>query len=196
LSKLHAQLNTTIIYVTHDQVEAMTMGTQIVIMKEGVVNQVGAPMEIYDYPVNKFVGQFIGNPGMNFMPARIVAQNSRLYVDAADFRLLIPTSKQSYLQNKIDREVIIGIRPEHIEDIAFLDASYVTDTFKAVVEVVETLGAEVQLAVVSGKHNLVARVDPRTQAQYKKEIELAVNMDKIHVFDTTPPNIRIKTEAQ
>jgi multiple sugar transport system ATP-binding protein len=153
-------------------------------------------MEIYDYPVNKFVGQFIGNPGMNFMPARIVAQNSRLYVDAADFRLLIPTSKQSYLQNKIDREVIIGIRPEHIEDIAFLDASYVTDTFKAVVEVVETLGAEVQLAVVSGKHNLVARVDPRTQAQYKKEIELAVNMDKIHVFDTTPPNIRIKTEAQ
>jgi multiple sugar transport system ATP-binding protein len=196
LSKLHAQLNTTIIYVTHDQVEAMTMGTQIVIMQEGVVNQVGTPMEIYDYPVNKFVGQFIGNPGMNFMSARIVSQDSRLYVDAADFRLLIPASKQAYLQSKIDREVIIGIRPEHIEDIAFLDASYVTDTFKAVVEVVETLGAEVQLAVVSGEHNLVARVDPRTRAQCKKEIELAVNMDKIHVFDTTPPNLRIKTEAQ
>ncbi|MEE4605515.1 MAG: ABC transporter ATP-binding protein [Desulfobacteraceae bacterium] len=196
LSKLHAQLNTTIIYVTHDQVEAMTMGTQIVIMKDGVVNQVGTPMEIYDYPVNKFVGQFIGNPGMNFMSARIVGEDSRLYVDADNFRLLIPTIKQSYLQSKVNQEVIVGIRPEHIEDIAFVDTSFLTDTFKAIVEVVETLGAEVQLAVVSGQHNLVARVDSRTQAESKKEIELAVNMDKIHIFDTQPPNVRIKTEER
>ena len=196
LSKLHDQLNTTIIYVTHDQVEAMTMGTQIVIMNDGVVNQVGTPMEIYDYPVNKFVGGFIGNPGMNFMSARIISQDSKFYVDADSFRLLIPAAKQSYLQSKADREVILGIRPEHIEDIAFLDASYVTDTFKAVVEVVETLGAEVQLDVVSGEHNLVARVDPRTQAKRKQEMVLAVNMDKIHIFDTDPPNMRIKTEEQ
>ena len=196
LSKLHDQLATTIIYVTHDQVEAMTMGTKIVIMNDGVVNQVGTPMEIYDYPVNKFVGGFIGNPGMNFMPAKIVSEDSNLYVDAGSFRLLIPPAKQSYLQDKTDREVILGIRPEHIEDIAFLDASYVTDNFKAVVEVVETLGAEVQLDVVSGEHNLVARVDPRTKANRKEEIELAVNMDKIHIFDTDSPNMRIKTEEQ
>jgi multiple sugar transport system ATP-binding protein len=194
LSKLHDQLATTIIYVTHDQVEAMTMGTQIVIMNDGVVNQVGAPMEIYDYPVNKFVGGFIGNPGMNFMSARIVGEDSNLYIDADSFRLLIPSTKQSYLQDKTDRKVILGIRPEHIEDIAFLDSSYLTDTFKAVVEVVETLGAEVQLDVVSGEHNLVARVDPRTRAKRKDEIELAVNMDKIHIFDAESPNQRIKTE--
>jgi multiple sugar transport system ATP-binding protein len=142
------------------------------------------------------VGGFIGNPGMNFMPARIVSEGSKLYVDVNSFRLLIPPAKQPYLQGKMDREVILGIRPEHIEDIAFLDTSYVTDTFKAVVEVVETLGAEVQLDVVSGEHNLVARVDPRTRAERKKEIELAVNMDKIHIFDTEPPNMRIKTEEQ
>ena len=196
LSKLHDQLATTIIYVTHDQVEAMTMGTQIVIMKDGVVNQVGSPMKIYDYPVNKFVGGFIGNPGMNFMSARIVGEDSSLYVDADSFRLLIPSIKQSYLQSKKDHEVILGIRPEHIEDITFLDTTYLTDTFKAVVEVVETLGAEVQLDVVSGEHNLIARVDARTQAKRKEEIELAVNMDKIHIFDTESPNMRIKTEEQ
>ena len=153
-------------------------------------------MEIYDYPVNKFVGGFIGNPGMNFMSARIVGEGSELYVDVDSFRLLIPTIKQSFLQDQTDREVILGIRPEHIEDIAFLDSTYLTDTFKAVVEVVETLGAEVQLDVVSGEHNLVARVDPRTRTKRKNEIELAVNMDKIHIFDAEPPNMRIKTEEQ
>jgi multiple sugar transport system ATP-binding protein len=194
LSKLHDQLNTTIIYVTHDQVEAMTMGTKIVIMKDGFIQQVGPPMEIYEYPVNKFVGGFIGSPGMNFLPARIAAEDSKLYVDTKNFRLLVPEDKTSYIQTHKDREVILGIRPEHIEDGAFADASSVTDTFKAVVEVVETLGSEVQLDVVSGDHNLVARVDPRTKAERNREIELAVNMEKIHIFDIEPPNVRMRTE--
>jgi multiple sugar transport system ATP-binding protein len=196
LSKLHDQLNTTIIYVTHDQVEAMTMGTKIVIMNEGVVNQVGSPMEIYDFPVNKFVAGFIGNPGMNFLPAKIIAKDSTLYVDAGSFQLLIPPKKHSFLQSKTDREVILGIRPEHLQDVAFPDDSKVTDTFKAVVEVVETLGAEIQLDVSSGAHNLVARVDPRTTAKRHQDIELAVNMDKIHIFETEPPNQRVITEEQ
>lgn len=194
LSKLHDQLNTTIIYVTHDQVEAMTMGTKIVIMKDGVIQQVGPPMEIYEYPINKFVGGFIGSPGMNFLPARIVAENSKTYVDTKSFRLLIPEDKVSFIQDHGNREVILGIRPEHIQDNAFADASSITDTFKAVVEVVETLGAEVQLDIVSGDHNLIARVDPRTKAERNREIDLAVNMEKIHIFDTEPPNLRIKTE--
>jgi multiple sugar transport system ATP-binding protein len=196
LSKLHDQLNTTIIYVTHDQVEAMTMGTKIVIMKDGVVNQVGSPMEIYDFPVNKFVAGFIGNPGMNFLSARIAPKESTLYVDAGSFQLLIPAEKHSYLQSMVDREVTLGIRPEHIQDVAFPDDSKITDSFKAVVEVVETLGAEVQLDVVSGEHNLVARVDPRTRARRHQEIELAVNMEKIHIFETEPPNQRVMTEEQ
>ena len=196
LSKLHDQLSTTIIYVTHDQVEAMTMGTKIVIMKDGVVNQVGSPMEIYDFPVNKFVAGFIGNPGMNFLSARIVPKNSTLYVDAGSFQLRIPPEKHSYLQSQTDREVTLGIRPEHIQDINFPDDSKVTDSFKAEVEVVETLGAEVQLDVVSGEHSLVARVDPRTTAKRHQEIELAVNMDKIHIFETELPNQRVKTEER
>ena len=196
LSKLHDQLNTTIIYITHDQVEAMTMGTKIVIMKDGFIQQVGPPMEIYEYPVNKFVGGFIGSPGMNFLPARIVAENSKTYVETKSFRLLIPENKVSYIQNHGNTDVILGIRPEHIQDSAFADASSITDTFKAMVEVVETLGAEVQLDVASGEYNLTARVDPRTRAQRNQEIELAVNMEKIHIFDTEPPNQRVMTEKQ
>jgi multiple sugar transport system ATP-binding protein len=194
LSKLHDQLNTTIIYVTHDQVEAMTMGTMIVIMNDGVVNQIGAPMEIYNYPVNKFVGGFIGNPGMNFIDAKIIARDDDLYVDAASFQLLVPAEKQPYLQDKVGQDVILGIRPEHIEDAAFPDSTTLTDSFKAVVEVVETLGSEIQLDVVSGEHGLVARVDPRTKAKRHQEITLAVDMEKIHIFDLNPPNNRIKTE--
>lgn len=196
LVSLHDRLGATTIYVTHDQVEAMTMGTKIVIMKDGVVNQVGTPMEIYDFPVNKFVAGFIGNPGMNFLPARIAPKDSTLYVDAGSFQLLIPPEKHSYLQSKAEREVILGIRPEHLQDVAFPDDSKITDSFKAVVEVVETLGAEVQLDVVCGEHNLVARVDPRTTAKRHQERELAVNMDKIHIFETEPPNQRVKTEER
>jgi multiple sugar transport system ATP-binding protein len=196
LSKLHDQLKTTIIYVTHDQVEAMTMGTKIVIMNDGIIQQIGSPMEIYDYPINKFVGGFIGSPGINFLSAKIVSENAKLYVDTGSFRLLIPDKKVSFLQNQTDREVILGIRPEHLEDGAFEDSSVVTDTFTAMVEVVETLGSEVQLDVVSGDHSLVARVDPRTRAALHEEIQLAVNMDKIHIFETEPPNSRIKTEEE
>jgi multiple sugar transport system ATP-binding protein len=196
LSKLHDQLNTTIIYVTHDQVEAMTMGTKIVIMNEGVVHQIGSPMEIYDYPVNKFVGGFIGNPGMNFMSAKIVSKESKLYVDASAFKLLIPAEKESFLQSKTNQEVILGIRPEHIQDATFSDETSITDSFRAVVEVVETLGSEVQLDVVSGEQSLVARVDPRTKAARHQEIDLDVNMEKIHIFEKDPPNTRTITEEQ
>ncbi len=196
LSKLHDQLKTTIIYVTHDQVEAMTMGTKIVIMNDGVIQQVGSPMEIYEYPVNNFVAGFIGNPGMNFMSARIVSKESKLYVDASAFKLLVPAEKESFLQSKTNQEVILGIRPEHIQDATFSDKTSITDSFRAVVEVVETLGSEVQLNVVSGEQSLVARVDPRTKAERHQEIQLAVNMDKIHLFETEPPSDRIKTEEQ
>jgi multiple sugar transport system ATP-binding protein len=196
LSKLHDQLKTTIVYVTHDQVEAMTMGTKIVIMKDGFIQQVGPPMEIYEYPVNKFVGGFIGNPGMNFLPARIIAKDSRLCVDVGSFALVIPPKKEPFLQGKKDHEVILGIRPEHLEDQSFAREDVYSDTFKAIVEVVETLGAEVQLDVSSGEHSMVARVDPRTTAQRHEDIELAVNMEKIHIFEKEPPHDRVKTEER
>jgi multiple sugar transport system ATP-binding protein len=196
LSKLHDQLMTTIIYVTHDQVEAMTMGTKIVIMNAGIIQQMGSPMEIYEYPLNKFVAGFIGSPGMNFLPATIVSDNAKLYVDTGSFRLLIPEKKVPYLQDQKDKDVILGIRPEHIQDADFADSSISNKMFTAMVEVVETLGSEIQLDVVSGDHSMIARVDPRTKAKRHQEIELAVNMDKIHIFETESPNSRIKTEEE
>ncbi len=196
LSKLHHRLNTTMIYVTHDQVEAMTMGTQIVIMKDGLIEQVGSPMEIYEYPVNMFVGGFIGNPGMNFIPAKITSKKSRLYVDAGSLGLEIPSEKERFLRSKKDQEVILGIRPEHMEDRSFAEKGVFSGSIKALVEVVETLGSEVQLDVSAGEHSLIARVDPRTQAKIQEGIELAVNMDKIHLFEKDPPNQRLKTEKR
>jgi multiple sugar transport system ATP-binding protein len=194
LSKLHQQLQTTIIYVTHDQVEAMTMGTKIVIMKDGEIQQVGTPMEVYEYPVNLFVGGFIGSPAMNFIPAKIISKNSELYLDAGSFELLVPSKKEKYLQGKTNEEVIFGIRPENMQDKSFAEKSLEGSSIKAVVEVVEPLGNEVQLFVTSGEHAMVARVDPRTQAKLSEEIELILNTDKIQIFEKEPPNPRVKTE--
>jgi multiple sugar transport system ATP-binding protein len=194
ISKLHDQLKTTIIYVTHDQVEAMTMGTKIVIMKDGFIQQVASPIDIYEYPVNRFVGEFIGNPGMNFLAARIVSENSGLFVNASTFRLRIPSEKQRFLQNRTDQEVILGIRPEHIEAKPYVKENLFTDSFKAKVEVVEILGSEIQLHVTSGKNSLVARVDARARTSRHENIELSIYMNKIHLFDKEPPHRRISTE--
>jgi len=196
LSKLHQQLQTTIIYVTHDQVEAMTMGTKIVIMKDGEIQQVGTPMEVYEYPVNLFVAGFIGSPAMNFIPAKFVSKDSKLYLDAKSFELLVPSQKEKYLQGKSNEEIILGIRPENMQDKSFAEKSLEGSPIKAVVEVVEPLGSEVQLFVTSGEHSLVARVDPRTGARLSEEIELVLNTDKIHIFEKEPPHFRVKTEER
>jgi multiple sugar transport system ATP-binding protein len=196
LSKLHQQLKTTIIYVTHDQVEAMTMGTKIVIMRDGEIQQVGTPMELYEYPVNLFVAGFIGSPAMNFIPAKIISKDSGLYIDGESFEFLIPSQKEKYLRGKINEEVIFGIRPENIQDKSFAEKSVQRSSIKAAVDVVEPLGSEVQLVVTSGKHGLVARVDPRTQARVSEEIELVLNMDKFHIFEKEPPHFRAKTEER
>ena len=196
ISKLHDRLQTTMIYVTHDQVEAMTMGTKIVVMKDGEMLQIGPPLEIYNYPVDKFVGGFIGSPAMNFIDVQLVERDSVLFAMADGFQLPIPSAKKSYLKNFANREVILGIRPEHIEEHFFADKSVYSETFSAVVDVVETLGAEVQLDVTAGEHTLIARVDARSAASRHAAIELAVNMDKIHFFEKDSPNLRIKTEKR
>jgi multiple sugar transport system ATP-binding protein len=195
ISKLHDKLKTTMIYVTHDQVEAMTMGTKIVVMKDGEMLQIGPPLEIYSYPVDKFVAGFIGSPAMNFIDMRLVAQGSEMCAISDGLRLTIPSAKREYLQNFLNTEVILGIRPEHLEDNAYADKSVFSEAFRAVVEVVETLGAEIQLDVSVGKYTLIARVDARSTASRHAEIELAVNMDKVHFFEKSPPHMRIKTET-
>ncbi len=194
--KLHDKLKTTMIYVTHDQVEAMTMGTKIVVMKAGEMLQVGPPLEIYNYPIDKFVAGFIGSPAMNFINVSLVEKESILFAVADGIELPIPPEKKIYLQNLVNKRAILGIRPEHLEEKSFADKSVYKECFSATVDVIETLGAEVQLSVTAGGHSLIARVDARMNTSRHENIDLAVNMDKIHFFEKDPPNMRIPFEKR
>jgi multiple sugar transport system ATP-binding protein len=194
--KLHDKLKATMIYVTHDQVEAMTMGTKIVVMKDGEMLQVGAPLEIYNYPVNKFVAGFIGSPAMNFINVSLVEKESILFAVTDGIELPVPPQKKGYLQHLVNSEVILGIRPEHLEEKSFADKSVYKECISATVDVIETLGAEVQLNVTAGDHPLVARVDARMNTKRHENVDLAVNMDNIQFFEKDPPSDRIATEKQ
>src|SRR5512136_2229820 len=143
LSKLHDRLQTTMIYVTHDQVEAMTMGTKIVVMKDGVIQQVGAPLEVYNHPVNMFVAGFIGSPVMNFFPCRLVVRGGRLTMDAESFQLPIPENRVRSYERLAGSEVIFGIRPNDIHDCMFAPERLKANCVKAVVDVIEPLGSEI-----------------------------------------------------
>jgi len=194
--KLHDKLKATMIYVTHDQVEAMTMGTKIVVMKEGEILQVAPPLEIYNYPINKFVAGFIGSPAMNFINVSLAEKESILFAVAEGIEFPIPPEKKGYLQHLVNNEVILGIRPEHLEGTSFADKSVYKERFSATVDVIETLGAEVQLNVTAGGHSLIARVDARMETSRHENIDLAINMDNLHFFEKDPPNMRIATEKR
>jgi multiple sugar transport system ATP-binding protein len=195
LSKLHDRLQTTIIYVTHDQVEAMTMGTKIVVMKDGLIQQIGIPLEVYNYPVNMFVGGFIGSPVINFFPSRLVSKGGRLFIDAEAFQLPIPEKKVSYYQSLAGSEVIFGIRPSDIYDRLYAPDRLREKFIRAVVEVIEPLGSEIHLNVTSGRHSFVAVVDAQTSVRVHQEIQLALNLDEMHLFEKDDPNLRIKTDS-
>jgi multiple sugar transport system ATP-binding protein len=191
LSRIHQSLNTTIVYVTHDQVEAMTMGTKIVIMKDGEIQQVGGPMEIYKSPLNMFVASFIGSPSMNFFSARVVSVNSGIFIETDSFRVPVPRAMQADYQSRVEKEVIFGIRPEDIHSSDF-SKEYNEEAFvKGKVDVIEPLGPEILLNITCGGNSLVARVDPRVETDLGREIKLILNMEKMHVFETNPPHRRI-----
>ncbi|MCM2982766.1 ABC transporter ATP-binding protein [Niallia circulans] len=181
ISKLHQRLQTTTIYVTHDQTEAMTMASRLVVMKDGVIQQVGAPKEVYEKPENVFVGGFIGSPAMNFFEGKVV--DNKLVL--GDNAFIIPEGKLKTLreQNYIGKEVIFGIRPEDIHDeLVFLNSSENT-SFDAKVEVFELTGAEsLVYSTLSGKE-FVARLDSRADLQAGQSVKLALDMNKGHFFD-------------
>ncbi|MGV3488046.1 MAG: ABC transporter ATP-binding protein [Tuberibacillus sp.] len=181
ISKLHQRLQTTTIYVTHDQTEAMTMATRIVVMKDGVIQQIGTPKEVYDLPENIFVGGFIGSPAMNFLKATLTDGE----VAIGDIRLKVPEGKLKMLrdQNYIGKEVVLGIRPEDIHDEPlFIDSS--TDTaFEAVIDVAELMGAETYLYTRVGGQECIARVDSRSDVRNGSKLRLAFDMNKAHFFD-------------
>jgi multiple sugar transport system ATP-binding protein len=183
LARLHQRLSTTIIYVTHDQVEAMTLANRIVIMNEGAIMQMGAPMEVYNHPKNIFVAGFIGSPTMNFIACSIVSQNGRLFVNIPEKMLEIPSSLQNRFAKSNGRQCIFGIRPEHIHDATQKAPFQNAERLTATIEVVEPIGSEVILLTRMGSERFTATVDPQTKAQPSDAIEFLIDMNQMHLFD-------------
>lgn len=181
ISKLHQRLNTTTIYVTHDQTEAMTMATRIVVMKDGVIQQIGTPKEVYDAPENIFVGGFIGSPAMNFFNG--VLKDGSFVIGDNSIKVADGMMKKLREKGYVNKELILGIRPEDIHDEpVFIDASPDT-TIKTKIDVVELTGAETILYATVEGQNLLARIDSRTNVKHGEAIDLSFDMNKIHFFD-------------
>jgi multiple sugar transport system ATP-binding protein len=181
LKKLHLRLGTTAIYVTHDQVEAMTLGDRVVVMKDGVVQQVGEPLDLYNTPANRFVAGFIGSPAMNFAKVTMADGNGRLTARNPGFEIEVPPTHADRLRSHSGREVTLGIRPENLH--VATDADPAGLTFPTKVEVVEQLGSEILLDVRVGDDTMVAAVDPTVRAKVEDHLRLAVNPARLHFFD-------------
>ncbi len=183
LIKLHARLKSTSVYVTHDQVEAMTMGDRIVVMNAGVIQQVGSPLALYNKPRNLFVAGFIGSPTMNLLPCRIVAEQDREFIETGSFRLLLTDEKKTKTRAISKEEFVFGVRPE---DILIAreeqEPPELKQTFRAYVNVVETLGKETFLDITAGENTLTAIVPPDTPVSPGGVIEFKINTNKIHLF--------------
>lgn len=181
IQKLHKRLQTTTIYVTHDQTEAMTMATRLVVMKDGVIQQVGAPKEVYDLPDNIFVGGFIGSPAMNFLTGKIEDK----YFVMDDVKILIPEGKLKPLRDQgyVGKEIVLGIRPEDIHDEPLFIESSPETKITASIEVAELMGSETILYTKVNDQDFVAKVDSRTDVTSGESIDLAFNLNKAHFFD-------------
>jgi len=183
ISKLHQRLQTTFIYVTHDQVEAMTMATRIAVINKGILQQVDTPQNLYDRPDNLFVAGFIGSPAMNFFPAKLRKDNGKLLVDAGAFAVPIPESNTGTYQAHEGKNIIFGIRPEDIHDPDFRPANVQTENIDAKVDVTELMGNEIFLHMLSGDNSFVARVDPRSNLRVGEKAQVAFDMNNVHIFD-------------
>ncbi len=185
ISKLHQRLGTTIIYVTHDQTEAMTLGTRIVVLKDGIIQQVDTPQNLYDKPVNKFVAGFIGSPQMNLIDAAVAQEGNNVVVKFADNKIVLPDDKAKALKEKgyVGKEVSFGIRPEDIHDDADLIKAHPGSVLTATIRVYEMLGAEVYLYFDQNETSFTARVHPGTKARPGDKVSFYLDLEKIHVFD-------------
>ncbi len=186
LSKLHDRLQTTVIYVTHDQTEAMTMGDRIVVLKDGFVQQVDDPLTLYNQPNNMFVAGFIGSPAMNFMDAKLIKEGNNYYLDGhGEFKIKVPEDKNSLIKDYADKEVVFGIRPEDLVDASINHEFDIKEdnSFTANVEVVEPMGSEIYLYLGIGQHSMVARVEAESTAEVNDNVKLGVDTRKMHIFD-------------
>jgi len=183
LSKLHQRLGTTFIYVTHDQVEAMTMATVIAVMNKGLLQQVGKPQDLYERPDNVFVAGFIGSPAMNFFDVTVRGGQDGVYLDAGTFQVPVPKEKAGILDKYLDKKIVFGIRPEDIHSPEYMAPGIIATSIRAKVDVTELMGNEFFLHMLSDDKSFLARVDARTPARPGQEIELVFNMGNMQAFD-------------
>lgn len=184
ISKLHQRLETTFIYVTHDQTEAMTMGTRICVLNAGRLMQIDSPFNLYHNPYNVFVAGFIGSPSMNFFDARLVpGEGDDIVVDTGVFQINVPAKKADPYRSHVGKDVILGVRPEDIHDRNFTPPGITPADFEANVEVVEQMGNEMIIYMEEGGKNLIARTDPRTHAVVGGRLHVVMNLDNMHIFD-------------
>ncbi len=185
IAKLHQRLQTTFIYVTHDQVEAMTMGTRICVLNEGIIQQVNTPQALYSNPANIFVAGFIGSPAMNFFDGVLLADGEALSVDTGAFTLNIDPAHAEPYRSHIGREIILGIRPEDIHDSRYQPAGITPSELEATVDVVEQMGNEVVVYLNEKGETFISRMDPRCDAGVGDRLKIAVAIDNLHIFDTS-----------
>ena len=190
LTKIHKKVGTTFIYVTHDQTEAMTMASRIVVMKDGLIQQVDTPQNLYDYPVNTFVAGFIGTPQMNFINAKLIKKENDLYVAFGENELKLPPEKANNpaLKEYIDHEVVIGLRPECIHDEPMYLSSMPENVIDVDIDVTELMGSEIFLYLrFKGQEedtsNLIARVSPRSTSRAGDTVKVAIDTSRLHIFD-------------
>ncbi|MCR5376806.1 MAG: sn-glycerol-3-phosphate ABC transporter ATP-binding protein UgpC [Lachnospiraceae bacterium] len=185
ISKIHQRLEATIIYVTHDQTEAMTLGTRIVVMKDGVIQQVDTPQNLYDKPNNLFVAGFMGSPQMNFIDSVVTVNGNNVYLVFGNNKIRVPEARAKKLVEGgyVDKEVVLGIRPEDIKDDEAFITAHPESSFAATVRVYELLGAEVFLYFAVDDYDITARVDPRTTARPGDTVTIAMDLAKMHIFD-------------
>ena len=185
LSRLHQRLETTFIYVTHDQTEAMTMGSRIAVLRDGVLQQIDTPQVLYDTPTNVFVAGFIGSPSMNFFDATLVGNANEMYVQSDTFKLRVPDEKAQRHAEKgyAGKEIVFGIRPNDVYDPEFQAPGTMGQKVKCKVDVTEMMGNEIFLYLLTGSKEFVARVDPRSSARVNDEMEAVFDMHRMHLFD-------------
>jgi len=183
IHKLRLRLQTTFIYVTHDQTEAMTLGDRIAVMKDGRIHQCADPLEIYDRPVNKFVAGFIGSPPINLLDGRIIKKERKYYFDEGKFQIKLVEEMYNTISPYAGKEVTLGVRAEDIYDKLFVSEAIPDNTVTAICEVVEPMGSEVFLYLNTGRHNFIARVGAHDRPEVNRDMDLVIDMSKVHFFD-------------
>ena len=183
IKKLHDKLETTFIYVTHDQTEAMTMGTRIVVMKSGIIQQIDTPNNLYNYPCNQFVAGFIGSPQMNFVDVKIDKTDDGMVATFGNNTIVIPEGKAAALADYVGKEVVLGIRPEDIHDDEAFLSTYPRAVVDAYVDVTEMMGAETYLYLKIDDAPFTARVNARSTTQSKDSVKVGFDVNRMHFFD-------------